>query len=218
MLHGNFGTSLANGESVSSLIGARPENSAVLVIGAEIVGTLLAGILGLIAAARRDRLFDHIASVIALTIPLWPASLKSARRQRLTPAAALPPEVDLVSLQTRSIVCQRPHPRGLAADLNVDDPTDPHRPDRRRQLSSRASPRRRVSSRPRSWGSRSSAWRTAGRRSRQQQDDLWAEARSALLQRRKVTELSPLTRRRVVAFSRAAVSDQQSLQNSPLRQ
>ena len=46
VLHGNFGTSLANGESVSSLIGARPENSAVLVIGAEIVGTLLAGILG----------------------------------------------------------------------------------------------------------------------------------------------------------------------------
>ena len=72
VLHGNFGTSLANGEKVSSLIGPRLENSAVLVIGAGIVGTLIAGILGLIAAARRDKLFDHIASVIALTITALP--------------------------------------------------------------------------------------------------------------------------------------------------
>jgi peptide/nickel transport system permease protein len=72
VLHGNFGTSLANGESVSSLVGPRLENSAVLVIGAGILGTLIAGILGLIAAARRDRLFDHIASVIALTITALP--------------------------------------------------------------------------------------------------------------------------------------------------
>jgi peptide/nickel transport system permease protein len=72
VLQGNFGTSLANGESVSSLIGPRLENSAVLVIGAGIVGTLLAGILGLIAAARRDKLFDHIASVIALTVTALP--------------------------------------------------------------------------------------------------------------------------------------------------
>ncbi len=72
VLHGNFGTSLANGESVSGLIGPRLVNSAVLVIGAGIVGTLIAGILGLIAAARRDRLFDHIASVIALTITALP--------------------------------------------------------------------------------------------------------------------------------------------------
>jgi peptide/nickel transport system permease protein len=72
VLQGNFGTSLANGEKVSSLIGPRLENSAVLVIGAGIVGTLIAGILGLIAAARRDKLFDHIASVIALTITALP--------------------------------------------------------------------------------------------------------------------------------------------------
>ncbi|MGO9820948.1 MAG: hypothetical protein ACLPTJ_09910, partial [Solirubrobacteraceae bacterium] len=59
VLSGNFGTSLANGESVSSLIGPRLVNSAVLVIGAGLVGTLFASILGLIAAARRDKLFDH---------------------------------------------------------------------------------------------------------------------------------------------------------------
>lgn len=72
VLSGNFGTSLANGESVSSLIGPRLENSAVLVIGAGIVGTLFAGFLGLIAAAHRDKLFDHVASVIALTITALP--------------------------------------------------------------------------------------------------------------------------------------------------
>ncbi len=72
VLSGNFGTSLANGESVSSLIGPRLVNSAVLVIGAGLVGTLFASILGLIAAARRDKLFDHIASVIALTVTAMP--------------------------------------------------------------------------------------------------------------------------------------------------
>jgi peptide/nickel transport system permease protein len=72
VLHGSFGTSLANGESVSSLIGPRLENSAVLVVGAGLVGTLIAGVLGLIAAARRDRLFDHVLSVVALTITALP--------------------------------------------------------------------------------------------------------------------------------------------------
>ena len=72
VLHGDFGTSLANGEKVSHLIGPRLVNSAVLVIGAGIVGTLIAGVLGLIAAARRDKLFDHIASVIALTVTALP--------------------------------------------------------------------------------------------------------------------------------------------------
>jgi peptide/nickel transport system permease protein len=72
VLHGNFGTSLANGEKVSSLIGPRLVNSAVLVIGAGLVGTLIAGILGLYAAARRDKLFDHVASVTSLAITALP--------------------------------------------------------------------------------------------------------------------------------------------------
>jgi peptide/nickel transport system permease protein len=72
VLRGDFGTSLANGERVSRLIGPRLVNSAVLVIGAGIVGTLIAGVLGLFAAARRDRLFDHVASVVALTITALP--------------------------------------------------------------------------------------------------------------------------------------------------
>jgi peptide/nickel transport system permease protein len=72
VLHGNFGTSLANGEKVAALIGPRLVNSAVLVLGAGIIGTLVAGILGVVAAARRDRVFDHIASVVALTITAVP--------------------------------------------------------------------------------------------------------------------------------------------------
>jgi len=72
VLKGNFGTSLANGQPVSSLIGPRLVNSAVLVIGAGLIGSLFAGGLGLIAATRRDKLFDHIASVVALTITALP--------------------------------------------------------------------------------------------------------------------------------------------------
>jgi len=72
VLHGNFGTSLANGESVSALIGSRIVNSAVLVVAAGVIGTLIAGVLGMLAAARRDSSFDHGASVIALGIAALP--------------------------------------------------------------------------------------------------------------------------------------------------
>jgi len=57
---------------VSGLIGGRIENSAVLVFAAGIIGSLLAGLLGLAAASRRDGWFDHIASVIALVITAMP--------------------------------------------------------------------------------------------------------------------------------------------------
>ncbi len=72
VLHGNFGTSLANGESVSALIGSRIVNSAVLVVAAGVIGTLIAGLLGVLAAARRDRWFDHVASVVALAVTALP--------------------------------------------------------------------------------------------------------------------------------------------------
>jgi peptide/nickel transport system permease protein len=72
VLKGNFGTSLANNESVAGLMAGRLENSAVLVFAAGIIGSLLAGLLGLAAASRRDGWFDHIASVIALVITAMP--------------------------------------------------------------------------------------------------------------------------------------------------
>jgi peptide/nickel transport system permease protein len=72
ILQGRLGTSLANSEAVSDLVGPRIENSAVLVIAAGVIGTLIAGILGLAAAARRDRLLDHITSVAALSVTAMP--------------------------------------------------------------------------------------------------------------------------------------------------
>jgi peptide/nickel transport system permease protein len=72
VLGGDFGHSLANGEAVSTLIGPRIVNSAVLVIAAGVIGSLIAGILGLIAAARRDGPFDHICSIVLLAITALP--------------------------------------------------------------------------------------------------------------------------------------------------
>jgi peptide/nickel transport system permease protein len=72
VLQGNLGHSLANGEAVSTLIGPRVVNSAALVIGAGVIGSLIAGLLGLMAAARRDSPFDHVSSVILLAITALP--------------------------------------------------------------------------------------------------------------------------------------------------
>jgi peptide/nickel transport system permease protein len=72
VLQGNLGHSLANGQTVSSLIGPRLVNSATLVIVAGVVGTLIAGLLGLVAAARRDSWLDHVLSVILLAVTALP--------------------------------------------------------------------------------------------------------------------------------------------------
>jgi peptide/nickel transport system permease protein len=72
VLRGDFGTSLANGEAVSALIGPRIVNSAVLVVVSGVIGTVVAGALGLVAAARRDGWFDHVASVVALAVTALP--------------------------------------------------------------------------------------------------------------------------------------------------
>src|ERR1035437_1026093 len=57
LLHGRLGVSLANGEPVSSLIGPRLANSAVLVLLAGVIGSAIAVGLGIVAAARRDGWF-----------------------------------------------------------------------------------------------------------------------------------------------------------------
>jgi peptide/nickel transport system permease protein len=72
VLSGNLGHSLANGEPVSTLIGPRIVNSMALVVAAGVIGTLIAAVLGLIAAARRDSVFDHVCSVILLAITALP--------------------------------------------------------------------------------------------------------------------------------------------------
>ncbi len=72
VLHGNFGKSLANGQPVGTLVGGRIVNSLVLVVLAGVIGTLIGVGLGVFAAARRDSLFDHVLSVIALAVTALP--------------------------------------------------------------------------------------------------------------------------------------------------
>jgi peptide/nickel transport system permease protein len=72
VLHGNFGTSLANGQSVGTLVGGRIVNSLVLVVLAGLIGTLIGVGLGVLAAAWRDSLFDRVLSVTSLAVTALP--------------------------------------------------------------------------------------------------------------------------------------------------
>lgn len=72
LMHGRVGTSLASGLPVSRLVVPRIANSAVLVILAGVIGTVIGAALGMLAAARRDGLFDNVLSVIALAITALP--------------------------------------------------------------------------------------------------------------------------------------------------
>lgn len=66
LLTGKLGNSLANGQDVWSLVAPRLVNSAVLVVGAGVIGTVLGVLVGAIAALRKDGWFDHITSVLSL--------------------------------------------------------------------------------------------------------------------------------------------------------
>lgn len=72
VLTGHFGISLADGVPVSSLVGPRIVNSAVLVLLSGTIGTIIAVILGSIAAVRRGGIFDEVSSSIALAITSLP--------------------------------------------------------------------------------------------------------------------------------------------------
>jgi peptide/nickel transport system permease protein len=72
VLHGNFGISLANGQSVGTLVGGRIVNSLVLVVLAGVIGTLIGVGLGVLAAAWRDSLFDRVLSVTSLAVTALP--------------------------------------------------------------------------------------------------------------------------------------------------
>jgi peptide/nickel transport system permease protein len=72
VLHGNFGKSLANGQPVGTLIGGRILNSLALVVLAGAIGTLIGVGLGVLAAARRDSVFDHVLSVTSLAVTALP--------------------------------------------------------------------------------------------------------------------------------------------------
>jgi peptide/nickel transport system permease protein len=72
VLHGRFGTSLASGDSVGTLIAPRIANSLALIGVAAVLGILIGVGLGVLAAARRDGIFDHLSSITALGMTALP--------------------------------------------------------------------------------------------------------------------------------------------------
>lgn len=72
LVTGRPGHSLVNGDPVTHVVADRLVNSAVLVVLAGAIGTVIGVALGLYAAARRDRLFDHLSSIVALTVSALP--------------------------------------------------------------------------------------------------------------------------------------------------
>jgi peptide/nickel transport system permease protein len=72
VLTGNLGHSLANSEPVGTVVGPALVNSAILVVLAGLIGSLLGVGLGVLAALGKDSLFDKVTSVIALAITSLP--------------------------------------------------------------------------------------------------------------------------------------------------
>lgn len=72
LVTGNLGNSLVTGYSVSSVIGDRVGNTFALVIVAAAIGFPLALTIGIVAAVRRDRRFDHITAVLLLGLAALP--------------------------------------------------------------------------------------------------------------------------------------------------
>ena len=69
---GHFGHSLVNGQAVAALVGQRIVNSVALLVVAGVVSTFVAVVLGVVAALRRDGIFDHASSVLALVVTALP--------------------------------------------------------------------------------------------------------------------------------------------------
>lgn len=72
ILTGHPGTSLANQMPVWGQVWPRLINSAVLVVIAGAIGSLIGVVMGAIAALRKDSIFDHTSSVLTLAITSLP--------------------------------------------------------------------------------------------------------------------------------------------------
>jgi peptide/nickel transport system permease protein len=72
LLHGDAGRSLAAQEPVTTLIGDRIVNSAVLVVCAGLISIPLSLVIGSYAALRRDQAFDMVASLVTLVLAALP--------------------------------------------------------------------------------------------------------------------------------------------------
>lgn len=69
---GDLGTSLTSQQPVSELLSDRIANSAVLVAVAALIAFPLSVLLGAITAYRRDRMFDHVNSIVSVTLASLP--------------------------------------------------------------------------------------------------------------------------------------------------
>lgn len=67
VLHGDFGTSLANGRPVAALLAARLGNTMFLAAYAALIAVPLAVTLGLLSALWRGRIFDRVSNVLTLS-------------------------------------------------------------------------------------------------------------------------------------------------------
>ena len=72
VLTGHLGHSLANGQPVWGYVAPRLVNSAVLMLVAGVIGTLLGVGLGILAALRKDSWLDHVTAVGALAVTALP--------------------------------------------------------------------------------------------------------------------------------------------------
>jgi peptide/nickel transport system permease protein len=72
LLHGNLGKSLAAQEPVSTLLGPKIVNSAVLVVIAAVVSIPLSIAIGSWAALKREKIFDTLSSNLLLVLAALP--------------------------------------------------------------------------------------------------------------------------------------------------
>jgi peptide/nickel transport system permease protein len=72
VVHGDFGKSLVNGESVTAYVAPMLLNSAVLVLVTTVFAILIGVVTGAAAALWRDRVVDHVMSVTALAASALP--------------------------------------------------------------------------------------------------------------------------------------------------
>jgi peptide/nickel transport system permease protein len=72
VLHGDLGTSLANRDSVASIISDRAQDSFALVVLSAAIAIPVSVLIGTVAAVRHDRAFDHTSQVFLLVLTALP--------------------------------------------------------------------------------------------------------------------------------------------------
>jgi peptide/nickel transport system permease protein len=72
LARGDLGDSLANQHPVTDLLGRRVVNSGFLVLFSALLSVPLAIAIGSLTALRRDRLGDHVASIVSLALAALP--------------------------------------------------------------------------------------------------------------------------------------------------